>query len=91
MPFKKGQSGNPAGVSKDRKFIDVLNRAIVQDDSKRLRSAAEKLLDLASVGEPWAIKEIADRLDGRPAQAVTVAGDAENPINMSMRVLFGRN
>lgn len=78
-------------MSKDRKFIDVLNRAIVQDDSKRLRSAAEKLLDLASVGEPWAIKEIADRLDGRPAQAVTVAGDAENPINMSMRVLFGRN
>lgn len=91
MPFKKGQSGNPAGTAKDRKFIEVLSRAIVQDDGKKLRAAADKLLDLAEAGEAWAIKELADRLDGRPAQGVTVSGDEDKPVNLSMRVLFGRD
>jgi hypothetical protein len=33
-----------------------------------VRLAAEKLLDEASRGQQWAIKELADRLDGRPRQ-----------------------
>lgn len=74
MAFKPGQSGNPAGGSpKDRQFHATLARAIKQDDSKRLRDAAEKLLDLAAQGEPWAVKELADRLDGKPQQAIVGA------------------
>lgn len=53
-------------------FRSALNRAIAQDDGERLRQAAEKLLTLAAQGEPWAVREIADRLDGRPAQQVLV-------------------
>jgi hypothetical protein len=34
-----------------------------------VRGAIEKLLDLAESGEPWAIKELADRLDGKSVQA----------------------
>jgi hypothetical protein len=49
-----------------------LKRAIAQDDGVRLRKAAEKLLDKAAEGEPWAIKEIADRLDGKSQQNVTI-------------------
>ena len=47
---------------------DVLRRAIAQDNGERLRASIEKLLNLASNGEPWAIRELADRLDGRPKQ-----------------------
>jgi hypothetical protein len=50
----------------------ALDRAIAQDDSRRLRDAVEKLLDLAAAGEPWAIQMLAEKLDGRTPQAVSV-------------------
>lgn len=54
--------------SKSRLFDNALRRAIAQDDGKRLRDAAEKLLSEAANGEPWAIGMLADRLDGRAVQ-----------------------
>lgn len=72
MAFKKGQSGNPAGTPKDYKFQAALTRAIAQDDGKKLRSAADKLLSKAAEGEPWAINMLADRLDGKPATTVDI-------------------
>lgn len=80
MPFEPGQSGNPTGHKREAKFRAALDRAIAQDSADRLRSTAEKLLDLAAAGESWAVKELADRLDGKPAQAHTVGGDSENPL-----------
>jgi hypothetical protein len=68
MPFEKG---NQLGA-KGRLFDGALKRAIAQDDGKRLREAAEKLLTMASQGEAWAIKELADRLDGKSQQNVSV-------------------
>ena len=74
MPFPKGTSGNPGGKPKIPKpFLETVNRAIVADDGRRLRAAAEKLLDLAAEGEQWAVCHLADRLDGKPAQAITGA------------------
>lgn len=64
----------------------ALDRALAQDDGKRLRAAAEKLLDEAANGEAWAIKELADRLDGKAAQAVIVAGDQDNPLASKITV-----
>lgn len=81
MPFQPGESGNPAGApKKSKRFFTALDRAIEQDDAKRLRAAAEKLLDLAQAGEPWAVQMLADRLDGKAAQQVTLAGDSESPL-----------
>lgn len=75
MPFQPGQSGNPAGNSKTKKFFNALDRAITQDDGERLRATAEKLLDLAAAGEPFAMQMLADRLDGKPAQAIVGSDD----------------
>lgn len=75
MAWQPGQSGNPEGRRREQKFRAVLDRAILQDDGKRLRDAAEKLLDLAAEGEQWAVKELADRLDGKPTQATLLDGD----------------
>ena len=84
MPFPPGQSGNPEGarIHKQKRFFNALDRAIEQDDAKRLRSAAEKLLDEAAKGESWALQMLADRLDGKPAQQVQLQGDADQPLKI---------
>ena len=70
MPFKKGQSGNPKGRTPSAKFVNMLNVALKDGDGKRLRRIADQLVRQAESGEPWAIKEVADRLDGKPQQTV---------------------
>lgn len=70
MAWKKGQSGNPAGGPKDKAFATALRMVVNEDDgtgTKKLRRLAEKLVDEALNGEGWAMCQIADRLDGKPA------------------------
>jgi hypothetical protein len=81
-------AGNQNAAKENRRWSSALNRAIAQDDGERLRKAAESLLDNAANGEPWAIKELADRLDGKAAQAVTVAGDPDAPLKTELTVSF---
>ena len=70
MAWERGQSGNPKGAQREKKFLNALERAVSQDDGKKLRDAAEKLLDEAAKGEAWAIAMLADRLDGKPGQSI---------------------
>lgn len=77
------ESGAPEGNNNYKKgsvFNDALRRAIAQDDGMRIRTAAEKLLDLAAEGTPWAVRELADRTDGKAFQSVQITGDVENPL-----------
>jgi hypothetical protein len=84
MPFEPGQSGNPAGTSKSKPFFAALDRAIKQDDAKRLRDSAEKLLDLAAAGEPFALQMLADRLDGKVPQALHHGGSDGGQISITV-------
>ena len=74
MAWKKGQSGNPAGRAIEKPFADALRMEIkaAGEDHHQLRVIARKLLDKASKGDMQAINCLADRLDGRPAQALEV-------------------
>jgi hypothetical protein len=80
--------GNQNAVKENRRWANALTRAIAQDDGERLRKAAEALLTAASVGEPWAVKELADRLDGKAAQSVTIGGDKDAPLHTETVVRF---
>lgn len=84
MPWEPGQSGNKKGTRDKAPFYAALHRAITQEDGKRVRAAAEKLLDLAAQGEPWAVKELRDTLDGKPAQII--AGDDDNPLTFVQKI-----
>lgn len=44
--------------------------AAAGEDHKALRKVAKALIDKASEGDVSAIKELGDRLDGKPAQAI---------------------
>src|SRR5258708_18373781 len=74
--WKPGETGNTNGDRKRRRFLAALERALEQDDGKRLRACAEKLLTLASEGHPWAVQFLAERLDGKAEQTVNLVRDA---------------
>src|SRR5262249_36615890 len=73
MPWKKGQSGNPLGrLPGEKQFADqlriVLAEPVDKNDPKSVRNMrriAEKLVECALNGEPWAICQVADRIDGK--------------------------
>jgi hypothetical protein len=81
MPFKPGQVTNPNGARKERKFFQALLIALnAEGPDIRLRRIAEQLVKAAEKGEPWAIRELMDRIDGKVPQATILQGDEETPI-----------
>lgn len=73
MPFEPGQSGNPNGARKPRAFAAELKMALAEVDARDrngLRAIAEALISKAKDGDVSAIKEIADRIDGKVPQAI---------------------
>lgn len=81
MAKKGGQPGNRNGVKDNRLITDALRRAVVQSPDK-LKKACEALLDKAVDGDIVAFNAIADRLDGRPQQAILHGNDPENPLTV---------
>lgn len=78
-----------ANAAKDKPWRDALNRAMIRYDGGKanaLNRIAEQTVALAVSGEQWAVKEIADRMDGKAAQSVTVTGDEANPLRTVTRI-----
>lgn len=73
------------GQQRDKPFRDALRMEIAEaeDNPRSLRKIAIKLLDQAAGGDVQAIKEVADRLDGKPAQAHT--GEDGGPLQVIVR------
>lgn len=69
---------------KEKSFANMLNIAIKEavdgTDKTKLRLVADALVDEAMRGNVIAIKEIADRLDGKVAQAVIGGDEEDEPI-----------
>lgn len=74
--------GNTNSSANNRLWADTIRRAVVQSDAKLLREIADKLIALAADGDMQAIKELGDRLDGKPTQVI--AGDPENPVPVAV-------
>lgn len=89
MVFKPGESGNPGGRKKEKAFADALRLEVNRTDDtdpekrKKLTVLAEKLVKFAYAGEGWAFQHIADRLDGKPAQALENGDDG--PLQILVR------
>lgn len=69
---------------KEKSFANMLNIAIkeaTEQGGTKLRAVADALIEKAITGDVPAIKEIADRLDGKVPQAV-VGDDDEDAIKV---------
>jgi len=69
--------GAPIGndnAKKGKLFYDQLRKVLVQNDQLKLRQVSEKLVDAAIEGEPWAVKEIMDRMDGKAVAIQEIQG-----------------
>ena len=68
--------GNKNNV-KNRPWAEAIDKALKQcEDGKpeKLRALADKLISLALDGESWAMKELGDRVDGKPLAAIEMSG-----------------
>ncbi len=69
---------------KEKSFANMLNIAIKEahdEGGNKLRAVADALIAKAVSGDVQAIKEVADRLDGKVPQAV-VGDDEHDPISL---------
>src|SRR5262245_18536067 len=75
------------GQQRDKPFRDALRMEIAaaQDDSdsRSLRRIARQLLGVAASGDVQAIKEVADRLDGKVPQGIGGAAEL-GPIHQTL-------
>jgi hypothetical protein len=79
-PWQPGQSGNPGGRPKKKPVTDELERLLEQEaphaKGKTWAAAiAEALLKKARKGDVRAIAELANRIEGKPAQTAQVSLD----------------
>ena len=77
LPIDTNKVGAPVGndnAKKGKLFYDQLRKVLVQNDQLKLRQVSEKLVDAAIEGEPWAVKEVIDRMDGKAVAIQEIQG-----------------
>ena len=79
MAEKGGQPGNQNAV-RAKRWREAILRALARKSGSvdaGLDAAADKLVALAiDDGDKWAMEDIGDRIDGKPAQAIVGDDDA---------------
>jgi hypothetical protein len=75
-------TGAPLGnrrAAKGKDWFDALRKECVQRGS--LAKIAAKVVDAAEAGEQWAIAEIGNRFDGKPAQSLDIDANVQAEVN----------
>jgi len=82
--WKPGQSGNPKGRPKKEKLLEPLIRELLESKRRSDKEGrqwkmivAEELLRQFTKGNPAAIKEILNRIDGPVKQSLGIDGDVK--------------
>jgi hypothetical protein len=86
-------AGAPEGndnATRGMEWRQAIKRALAHKSGKTFREGldqvAKQLVDAACAGDQWAIREIGDRSDGKPAQEVSGPGGGAIPVEA--RVTF---
>lgn len=76
--------GNTNGRKENRLFGDTLRRVAAQD-ADAVRQICETLVAQAKTGDIMSIREVADRLDGKPKQQTELTGAEGGPLAVSWK------
>ena len=91
MPARKTPS---QGSKPDKRWRDAIALAVTEEDATGkpiLRSLAERLVLSALSGDVTAMKEVGDRLDGKPPQAMALQHEVGDTLAELMQMIDGRN
>ena len=69
--------GDNHNTNKNKPWLNALRMELIQADPQLLRKLARALINKAASGDVTALKEIADRMDGKTAQAIEAKIDAK--------------
>jgi len=89
--FLPGVSGNPSGRGNAPSLVAALRDELGEREASgrpALRAIAARLVEMALSGDIRAIREVLDRLDGKPAQALDIRANEPlilQPITFSRR------
>ncbi len=83
--------GRPVGTTHDKLWRSAIVRAVKRrtggkGSPRHLDRLASVLVREGGNGNVAAIKEVGDRLDGKPAQAVAITGDPDSPVIFNLRL-----
>lgn len=81
------EAGAPEGnqnAKKGRDWTQAIRKALAhysgEGATAGMEKLARKIIEAAENGDAWALKEIGDRIEGKPAQSMTVLGDEDAPL-----------
>ena len=74
MAGKGAPLGNRYAAKENRQWGDMMRRKVAQNPNQ-LEKAALAVLNAAAEGEPWAVTELRNTLDGKAVQQVEHSGD----------------
>ena len=81
---KRGGQPDNNNATKGRLWARAIDKALEQksktDAFAEMIEIAKELLKKCKEGDLGAIKEFGDRIDGKPAQSVTLLGDEDKPL-----------
>ena len=86
-------AGSPIKHERNRLVREAILKALSEGGMRpedRLVPMAKKFIEKAEAGDVPSFKEIADRLDGKPAQQVQLQGDPDSPLETKMEVRLVR-
>jgi len=85
MATSGGQPGNQ-NAAKGAEWRQAIKRALARRSGKTYREGldevADKFTQAAADGDAWAMKEIGDRIDGKPRQGIEHMGEGGGPIDL---------
>lgn len=76
----------------DKIWASAVRRAVMrrieneEGKPQKIERLADQLVDFAMDGQGWAMQEIGNRLDGKPAQQQVVSGDPESPLVLKVQI-----
>ena len=88
--FRPGQSGNPAGrpksITLSEAYRKMLSQADESDPERRTRAEvlAEQMYAKAKTGDVQALREIADRVEGKPRQTLALSVERREQLEQAI-------